>query len=199
MSNGPVNDALTIGLFVGGAGKRMGGVAKGLLLVPDGSETLIARLLRLCRSVAPSASIYLVGEASAYAGLGLPALSDEPTGIGPLGGLRGLLLRAQSEGSRAALALACDLPFLEQSVLSALTAPLTGAARVPFVEAFFQPLAAAYEPTATLQAIDRSRALGKHALLYVLQILGERVERFEIDGAQAHTLRDWDTPEDVRG
>lgn len=194
-----MGERLTIGLFVGGAGKRMGGVAKGLLLVPDGSETLIARLLRLCRATAPSASLYLVGEASAYAALGVPALPDEPSGIGPLGGLRGLLLRAQSAGSSAALALACDLPFIDEAVLSALTAPLTQAARVPFVDAFFQPLAAAYEPTATLRAIERSRALGKHALLYVLQILGEQVERLEIESARAHTLRDWDTPEDMRG
>jgi molybdopterin-guanine dinucleotide biosynthesis protein A len=194
-----MNDALTIGLFVGGAGKRMGGVAKGLLLVQDGSETLIARLLRVCRAVAPRAKLYLVGEASAYGALHVPAVPDEPAGIGPLGGLRGLLLRAQSEGSQAALALACDLPFIDERVLAALCAPLTRSARVPFVEAFFQPLAAAYEPTATLQAIDRSRAIGKHALLYVLQILGEQVERLELDGEHAHALKDWDTPEDVRG
>ena len=194
-----MNEALTIGLFVGGAGKRMGGVAKGLLLVPDGSETLIARLLRVCRAATPTAKLYLVGESSAYAALGVPAVLDEPEGIGPLGGLRGLLLRAQSEGSRTALALACDLPFLDEQVLSALSAPLTRAARVPFVEAFFQPLAAAYEPTATLEAIDRARAVGKHALLYVLQVLGEQVERLELDGSQARALRDWDTPEDVRG
>jgi molybdopterin-guanine dinucleotide biosynthesis protein A len=193
-----VNRALTIGLFVGGASKRMGGVAKGLLLVPDGSETLIARLLRLCRQVAPSASLYLVGESAAYASLALPTLQDEPAGIGPLGGLRGLLLRAQSEGSRAALALACDLPFIDESVLSALCAPLSRAARVPFAEAFFQPLAAAYEPTATLSAIDESRAQGKHALLYMLQVLGQQVERLEIEGALTNTLRDWDTPEDMR-
>ncbi len=177
----------------------MGGVAKGLLLVPDGSETLIARLLRLCRAVAPNAALYLVGDASAYGALGVPALHDEPAGIGPLGGLRGLLLRAEGAGSRAALALACDLPFIDESVLSALCAPLTRAARVPFVDTFFQPLAAAYEPRPTLQAIDRSRALGKHALLYMLQILGEQVERLELDAARAHVLKDWDTPEDVRG
>ena len=191
--------ALTIGLFVGGAGKRMGGVAKGLLRVPDGSETLIERLARLCREVAPDAALYLVGEASAYGELGLPAVPDEPAGIGPLGGLRGLLLHASREGSRAALALACDLPFLDAAVLEALCAPLTRAARVPFVDAFFQPLAAAYEPGATLEAIDRSRSLGKHALLYVLQVLGDQVERLELDSAHAHALKDWDTPEDMRG
>jgi molybdopterin-guanine dinucleotide biosynthesis protein A len=194
-----MSGALTIGLFVGGSGKRMGGVAKGLLLAPGGHETLIERLLRVCRTVAPNAKLYLVGEASAYAALGVPAVPDDPVGIGPLGGLRGLLLRAQSESSRAALALACDLPFLDERVLTALGAPLTHAARVPFVATFFQPLAAAYEPALTLQAIERSRALGKHALLHVLQLLGEQVERLELDPLQAHSLRDWDTPEDMRG
>ena len=67
------------------------------------------------------------------------------------------------------------------------------------MEAFFQPLAAAYEPTATLQAIERSRALGKHALRSALQILGDQVERLELDANHARTLRDWDTPEDMRG
>ncbi len=189
---------LTIGLFVGGAGKRMGGVPKGLLPVPDGSETLIARLVRLCAAVAPDAHVYLVGQASAYGALRLPAVQDQPSGVGPIGGLCGLLLQAQQSGSQAVLALACDLPFIDEPVLRALCAPLTSAARVPFVDAFYQPLSAAYAPAATLAAIERSLSLGKHALLYVLQILGSEVERLELGPEQAHTLRDWDTPEDVQ-
>lgn len=193
-----MSGALTIGLFVGGSGKRMGGVAKGLLPAPGGSETLIARLRRVCRAAAPDAKLYLVGEASVYHALGLQGVPDEPAGIGPLGGLRGLLLRARSEGSRSALALACDLPFLDENVLATLSSPLTRAARVPFVDAFLQPLAAAYEPTATLQAIDRACAHGKHSLLHVLELLGDQVERWELDPSLAPQLRDWDTPEDMR-
>ncbi len=183
---------------MGGAGKRMGGVAKGLLAVPDGSETLIARLLRLCAQVAPGARSYLVGQVAAYESLGVPALADQPSGAGPIGGLRSLLLEAQKNGSAAALVLACDLPFIDEPVLRALCAPLTSAARVPFVDAFFQPLSAAYAPAPTLAAVERSLSLGKHALLDVLQLLGNEVERLELAPEQAHTLRDWDTPEDVQ-
>ena len=192
-----MSEALSIGLFVGGAGKRMGGVAKGLLLTPDGSETLVARLVRLRARVAPNARVYLVGRAAAYESLGIPALEDQPSGAGPIGGLRSLLLQAQKNGSTAALALACDLPFIDEPMLERLCLPLSCAARVPFVEAFYQPLSAAYAPEATLTAIERSLTLGKHALLYVLQILGSEVERLELGPEHAHTLRDWDTPEDV--
>jgi molybdopterin-guanine dinucleotide biosynthesis protein A len=192
-----VTGEVSIGLFVGGAGKRMGGVAKGLLPAPAGSETIIERLLGVCRRAAPAATVYLVGNAAPYAALGLSALQDDPAQIGPLGGLRSLLLRARAEGSSAALALACDLPFLDERVISLLIAPLTGAARVPFSEGRLQPLAAAYAPGATLGAVNRSLALGKYALMHVLDQLAHEVERVAFDAASARALYDWDTPEDL--
>jgi len=192
-----VNRRITIGIFVGGKGTRMGGVAKGLLRVPDGTETLIERLLRQCARAAPEASLFLVGQAAPYAALALPQLEDAPGGVGPIGGLRALLLRACAEQSELALALACDLPFLDAGVVSALLLPTSGAARVPFVGGRLQPLAAAYAPVATLGAVDRSLSLGKHALMQVLDQLGPRLERLELDDEGARALRDWDTPEDV--
>ncbi len=38
-----------VGIFVGGRGLRMGGVAKGLLPAPDGSGPLAKRLVRVTR------------------------------------------------------------------------------------------------------------------------------------------------------
>ncbi|HEY0468398.1 MAG TPA: NTP transferase domain-containing protein [Polyangiaceae bacterium] len=194
-----MSSRLTIGIFVGGQGTRMGGVAKGLLRVPDGTETLIDRLLRQCARAAPEAAVCLVGQSTAYATLGLPQLQDDPVGVGPLGGLRALLLRASAHQSDLALALACDLPFLDEAVISALILPLSGAARVPFVDGRLQPLAAAYAPAATLSAVDGSLALGKHALMNVLDQLGPQLERLEFSDERAHALRDWDTPEDMGG
>ena len=188
----------TIGLFVGGAGKRMGGVAKGLLAAPGGGQTLIERLLAVCARSAPDARLYLVGQSTPYAGLGLTTLHDDPAQVGPIGGLQSLLRRARDEGSQTALALACDLPFIDESIISALLQPLNGVARVPFVEGYFQPLSAAYAPAATLVAVERSLALGKHALRHVLEQLGSEVERIEFDALQAPTLRDWDSPEDMQ-
>lgn len=190
---------LSIGLFVGGGSTRMGGVAKGQLLAPDGSGTLIERLLRISTAAAPQATRYLVGSAGPYVALGIPALQDEPANVGPIGGLRSLLMRAHAAGSPAALALACDLPFLDETVLSALLAPLgAAAARVPFADGRFQPLAAAYAPLPTLAAIERALASGKHALMHVLDQLGTSVERVEFSAQEALTLRDWDTPEDMQ-
>ena len=191
---------ITIGLFVGGKGTRMGGVAKGLLRVPDGTETLIERLVTQCVRAAPEATLLLVGQSEAYAGLVLPQLQDTPAGVGPIGGLRALLLRAHADASEFALALACDLPFLDDSLISTLLLPfseLAPAARVPFVGGRLQPLAAAYAPAATLSAVDRSLALGKHALMSVLDQLGSQLERVEFDAERARALRDWDTPEDI--
>ena len=194
MSAGPV----AIGIFVGGSGRRLGGVAKGMLRTPAGDETLVERLLRVCRRVAPEASVSLVGEASQYAALGVRVLLDAPSGVGPLGGLRALLLRAHADGARTALALACDLPFLDESVVARLIAPLIGAARVPVADGRDQPLAAAYAPELTLDVVDGLLARAQHRVLGVLDELGAHVERVTFDGVGAGLLRDWDTPDDVQ-
>src|SRR5580700_4380174 len=88
------------GVFVGGLGSRMGGVPKGLLHGPDGA-TLVERWRALLDAL--GVEVVLVGSAGLYASTRLPAVADEPAGIGPLGGLVGLLRRA---GPRQALALA---------------------------------------------------------------------------------------------
>ena len=83
--------------------------------------------------------MHLVGAAAPYASLALPGLDDNPSGIGPVGGLRALLLRARADQSETALALACDLPFLDEATISAILAPFSGVTRVPFVEGRLQP------------------------------------------------------------
>jgi molybdopterin-guanine dinucleotide biosynthesis protein A len=188
---------VVIGIFVGGEGKRMGRLAKGLLRAPASDETLVGRLLRVCTDAIAGATVCLVGRATPYAELGLPQIADDPSGVGPIGGLRALLLHARALKAERALALACDLPFIDRTVLEALNLPLNQAARVPFVAGRFQPLAAAYAPIATLAAIDRMLARGKHALMQVLAELGASVERIEGDAIFGESLRDWDTPEDI--
>jgi len=188
---------ITIGLFVGGKGTRMGGIPKGLLRSPDGSESVLARLVKQCARAAPGCTPFLVGQAAPYAALGLPQLADDPQGIGPIGGLRALLARARADRSDLALALACDLPFLDEPAICALIEPFSGTTRVPLVEHRLQPLAAAYAPDAALRAVERSLSLGKHALMHVLDQLGSDLERVEFDEERARALRDWDTPEDI--
>ena len=189
---------ITIGLFVGGKGTRMGGVPKGLLRTPEGSETLIERLCRQCALAIADPAIYLIGEAQPYATLGWPQLPDNPPGIGPIGGLRALLTRALADESECALALSCDLPFLDAAAISALLTPFSGLTRVPFAQGRLQPLSAAYAPSSALRAVDRSLSLGKHALMQVLDQLGSELERVEFADERAQVLADWDTPEDMQ-
>lgn len=187
-----------IGIFVGGAGTRMGGVPKGLLRAPDGS-TLVARLIDVCRKACPEAELYLVGASEAYGELGLHALTDEPPDAGPIGGLGALLRAADARGAELALAIACDLPFLNERVVERLAKSSGGAAAwVPLVDGHLQPLCAAYAPRACLAALEAALARGKRSLMSVLDELGPRLEKLTLDAADEPALRDWDTPEDVK-
>ncbi|HEV8549263.1 MAG TPA: molybdenum cofactor guanylyltransferase [Polyangiaceae bacterium] len=183
-----------VGIFVGGRGRRMGGVDKGNLTLAGG-ETLVARLLRAIRGALPEAPVVLVGAAAAYTELGLLALVDEPAGIGPLGGLAALLRQAQREGHGAALALACDMPHLGPGLLQRLAHE---APEAEFLAARdggrWQTLAARYAAS-SLVAVEASIAAGEHALQKVVARL-EGAVALEITEAERTELGDWDTPED---
>src|SRR5690348_13005990 len=111
------------GIFVGGRGSRMGGLAKGMLTTESG-ETLVARWQRLFAALGMNA--VLVGRHDAYGAIGVTAIADDPPGIGPLGGLVALLKIA---GKGHAIAVACDMPFVSLELLQKLathpsTAPI---------------------------------------------------------------------------
>ncbi len=188
---------VTIGIFVGGKGRRMGGVAKGLLHVPNGSETLIERLLRQCARAAPDSALLLVGEAAPYAALAIPHLDDAPAAVGPIGGTARVARARAGERKRACagIGMRSAVPRREPHFSAAFAALRRGARAC--VDGRLQPLAAAYAPAATLRAVDRSLALGEHALMSALGQLGSDFERVEFDAERARALRDWDTPEDV--
>lgn len=188
---------IVVGIFVGGTGSRLGGVTKGLLTSPESGEPIAARLARLCRECAPQSEVLLVGRAAAYEELHLPALADAPEGLGPIGGLRALLLHARERGARCALALACDLPFLDHATLSELLAAAPRGARVPRVEGRLQPLAAAYAPETALKAVDAALAAKRQALMAVLDEIGSGLDVLELAGHAGNALRDWDRPEDL--
>src|SRR5690606_38563749 len=98
---------------------RMGGVTKGLLR--HGSQTIIERQLGVIQSALGSeARVCLVGESAAYAATKLASVSDDPSGIGPLGGLRALMIAARNSSATRVFALACDMPYLETSLLQRL-------------------------------------------------------------------------------
>lgn len=179
------------GVFVGGASRRMGGLPKGLLPGRDG-VTLVERSRTVL--VGLGATVVLVGESDAYAGLGLPMLRDDPPGIGPLGGLVALLRHA---GARPALALACDMPFVSRALVERLLAAGSDAPIVaPRREARWEPLCARYDALRVLPLAVARVASPDHSLQRLLD--DARAAELPLSQEEAGELHDWDTPDDVR-
>lgn len=187
-----------IGLFVGGQSSRMGGFPKGNLTAPESSLTLLERLAQEARAASATAPLVLVGNAEAYATLGLPALADEPPGIGPLGGLGALLEEARGTGKTHLLALACDLPRLSRDLIKRLLVESPeSAALVAQQGAIRNPLIARYEVARTRDALTQTLAQNRRSLQAVLDHLGPSVAHLELSVAEQALLDDWDTPTDT--
>jgi molybdopterin-guanine dinucleotide biosynthesis protein A len=178
---------LVAGIFVGGASTRMGGRPKGLLVAPSG-ETIVARWKRMFGAL--EVPFVLVGRQAAYDALGIETLSDDPPGIGPLGGLISLLSRA---GTGSAIAVGCDMPFVTDELLARLVGV---SSRAPAVAArrgdLWEPLFARYRAPAALAVARALADSGRHALFGVLDALG--AEELPMSHEELAELRDWDTP-----
>jgi len=179
-----------VGLFVGGAARRMGGAPKGLLTAPGG-ETIVERWRTLCGTV--GLRCFLVGEADAYARLGIERIADARPGAGPLGGLVGLL-RAQP--TAPVVAVACDMPFVTEALLRRLAfSTSTAAALAPWRDDLFEPLFARYDPTRVLPLAERQLAGDDLSMQRLLR--GAGAERLPLSSDEWPLLADWDEPSDV--
>jgi len=177
------------GIFVGGRGKRMGGAAKGLLAGPDG-RPIVERMRDLLRGM--GLEVVLVGSDSRYDSLGLRAVDDEPGGIGPLGGLIGLLRHADD---RVVVAIACDMPFIQAPLVEQLLAAPRASAVAPRQGTRWEPLFARYAPESVLTAARARASRGELSLQGLLDAVGTREMVLTED--EWRQLRDWDTPSDV--
>jgi molybdopterin-guanine dinucleotide biosynthesis protein A len=182
-----------LGIFVGGGATRMGGSPKGLLPAPDTGEPLVVRLARLGHEL--GCETVLVGRADAYLAA-LPALAvlaDDPPAIGPLGGLGALLAAA---GSRRALAVACDMPFVSRDLLARLVAEPCADALAARSAARWEPLCAAYDGSRVSPPLAQALADGVRSFQALFARLD--VRELALSPAERAELIDWDTPEDVR-
>jgi molybdopterin-guanine dinucleotide biosynthesis protein A len=184
-----------VGIFVGGQARRMGGVAKGNLVCEG--RTILERTLEACASVPGGSRVYLVGNSAAYAVSGVERLEDEPSGKGPIGGLRALLVEAQRLGA-SAVALAGDMPFLTGALVArVLREQPHAAAYAPREGARWQPLFARYVPAQVLPAVDAVLARGDTALQSVLTELGKDAVVLALGESERAALIDWDRPNDM--
>jgi molybdopterin-guanine dinucleotide biosynthesis protein A len=180
---------LLAGVFVGGAATRMGGVPKGLLRTAGGA-TLVERWRGLLE--AEGARVVLVGSGGAYRAAGLRALDDEPAGVGPIGGLVALL-RAAGDG--AAIAVACDMPFVTPALLHRLVEAPAAPAVAPRREGKWEPLFARYDAARVLPVALAHVGAGRRALHALLYDVG--AAELPLSADEAEQLRDWDSPGDV--
>lgn len=185
-----------VGLFVGGRGSRFGGIAKGNLVHPSGVR-LVERLTEVVRSALPDALLVLVGERPEYEYLALATVRDSPPGIGPLGGLRALVGFARDEGRDAAIAIACDMPYVTSELVRRLAEEAPGArALAPRDDGRWQPLAARYDGS-VLPVLDAAIAAHEHSLQRIFERLGADAQVLAVSGVELATLRDWDSPDDL--
>lgn len=187
--------ACLVGVFLGGRARRMAGEPKGLLPVPSGDETIVARLLRLCADQGlPCAA---VGPIRAYeeAVQGLTQLTDRPPGIGPLGGLGALIAHA---GAAPSIALACDMPHVTAELLARLAAHPSAADVVAPRDpksGRWQPLFARYASPRVAGPLQDALQAGERSFQALFARLS--VEELQLNDAERAALVDWDAPEDI--
>ena len=177
------------GIFVGGAARRMGGAAKGLLRAPGG-EAIVARLARALREA--GAEPVLVGERAEYASLGLRSIADTAPNAGPLGGLVSLLEAARGG---PAIAVACDMPYVTDALVRKLAAAPDAPVVAPRRAGKWEPLFARYDSARVLGAARARLERGELGLQGLLDEVGAIA--LPVTPDEAAKLDDWDTPQQI--
>ena len=153
----------------------MEGFPKPLLRDASG-ETLLARTLRIVRDA--GLEPVLVGK---HPAIDIASIADVAAECGPLGGLVALL-----EHAAVAVAVACDMPWIDAASLRALAAragPIVAARR----DGRWEPLFARYEAARVLPIARARLAKGQLALQGLLDAVGA------VPFADACILHDVDT------
>lgn len=149
-------------ILAGGENRRYGGRHKALDTI--GGRRILDRLLSSLSPVCDE-TVIVANVRAAYEGAGHEVRPDRVPGLGALGGLHTAVAWAAELDCEAALVVACDMPFVPESLLR-LLAERAGRAGVivPASDSRrgFEPLCAAYgvdcEPAiaAALEAGDRA-------------------------------------------
>ncbi|HEY8470700.1 MAG TPA: molybdenum cofactor guanylyltransferase [Longimicrobiales bacterium] len=106
-----------LGAILAGGRNTRYGAPKALAAVAG--ERIIDRVIRALRAVTPDV-VLITNDAEVYASVGLPMRPDGRPGLGALGGIYSALLWARDEHRPGVLAVACDMPFLDERLLARL-------------------------------------------------------------------------------
>ena len=174
----------------------MGGSPKGLIQLAGG-ETIVERTLQTIADAQLDA--VLVGNIDVYdvvaAKHGVTRIVDTPVVQGPLAGLHALI---EHSADRAAIALACDMPFVSVALLQRLVSESPDALVLAprSVDGHkWEPLCARYHSASVRPALEAAIETGEQSF----QRLFARIEITELhlSTEERRTTRDWDTPEDM--
>lgn len=130
--------------------------------VPLAGAPLIEWVLATVRQVTDDI-LLITNDAAAYAALGLPAIPDAQSGIGPLMGLYSGLGAVRND---LALLVACDMPFLSIDLLRHLIRLAPGFdVVIPQTEDGLHPLHALYRRSTCLPAISAAISKGQRRMI----------------------------------
>jgi molybdopterin-guanine dinucleotide biosynthesis protein A len=190
-----VKDAIGVTAFIlaGGKSSRMG---SDKAFLPLGGETLLAKALKVARSV--TEEVRIVGDAEKFSGFGR-VVEDVYRDQGPMGGIHAALSGSSTDLN---LILAIDLPFVEANLLRYLLsrARESGAmVTLPRAAQYLQPLCAIYQRAFSVVA-EESLRNGKNkidSLFAKVQTCVIEEEELVRGGFSPAIFRNLNTPDDL--
>ena len=185
---------ISIVIQAGGRSSRMG-QDKGL--VPLAGKPMVEHVLERVLGLGDEI-LLTTNSPENYTYLNLRMAADEEPGAGALPGMQTALRAAAYQH---VLVVACDMPFLNRSLLQYQLSQATVAdVIVPFWEENYQPMHTVYGRVSCLEAIERALARGRKRLisfyddLHVLTIPPDTIRHYDPDGL---TFFNANTPEEL--
>jgi len=188
--------AAAAAVIAGGAAKRLGGLAKGSLVVEG--RPIAERLLEVLRATFPRVLV-VANDPGPWAALGVEVTQDVHRGAGPLAGIHAAL--AATAGHAGVVCVAGDMPFVAPALLALLRDHAPGAdAVVPRTGGRPEPLLARWG-RGCLPVVDAQLAAGERAVHAIFDLvrttwLEESALRAADPGLRSFT--NVNTPEDLR-
>jgi molybdopterin-guanine dinucleotide biosynthesis protein A len=181
-------------LIAGGRAVRMGGAAKGRLLLEG--EPIALRTLRLFRA-AFAEVLVVANDPAPWEGLGARIVPDAIPGKGAPGGLQAALASARTGWIFTA---GCDMPFLHAGAIAWLAARREGApAVIPRWQGRLEPLHAFWS-TGCLAPVERLLREGDPSFRELAAAVGARVvgeEEWRTIDPEGRSFENVNTPEEA--